>query len=143
MPFQEVSCYSNALYARNYLLLLFPSIIIIVITSLTKTPNDSIVATDTRVTFNCQANGIDTAWFVDEVRRDSSFSDYEIISDFDSTTYDWNITLTTNAGIEKNGTVVLCYSIGTIAGQVAIETLNIIVAGEILYVYLYSSTRGS
>lgn len=88
------------------------------------------MAPDTQVTFNCQANGVDVAWFVNGVIRGSSFSDYEISSDYDSTNYDWNITLTTVAGIEKNNTVILFFSAGTFAGQVAIETLNITVAGE-------------
>ena len=88
------------------------------------------MAPDTQVTFNCQANGVDVSWYVDGTRRDSSFSDYDISFDYDGANYDWNITLSTVAGIDKNNTRILCFSVGSIAGQVAIESLNITVAGE-------------
>lgn len=90
---------------------------------MTQTPS-GVVAPETMITFNCQANGADVTWFVNGTRRDESFSDFTIII-CPKSNDDWNITLITNSSIEKNNTRIQCYAVGTIGGQIARRFLNI------------------
>lgn len=104
------------------------------ITSFTQSP-PGILAPNTHVVFNCQANGSDVTWFVNGVRRDGTFSDYTISIEPITGFEHWNITLSIVASIDKNNTEIQCYANGRISGQVDREFGTIIVAGR----YIFSS----
>ena len=108
--------------------------IFIDITSMTQTPS-GVVAPETMITFNCQANGDDVTWFVNGTRRDESFSDFTIII-LPKNNGDWNITLITISSIVKNNTRIQCYAVGTVGGQIARRFLNITI-GKSACTYQY------
>ena len=90
------------------------------------------MAPDTSITYNCQAIGTDVTWFVNDIRRDESFQDYNIIHNFNPEDYTIaNITLQTVATVQKNKTRILCYAGGSATNQADRRSASIMVAGKL------------